>query len=76
MKTKCFIAAQLALFVLIISSSAGMENADMQLKPPSFENLRTIPKKYKCDGENLSPPIEWSNQEYLDSLYFIILNFH
>ncbi len=61
MKTICIIAAQLALFVLIISASSGVENTIMRLESPSFENLRTIPKKYTCDGEDLSPPIEWSN---------------
>jgi Raf kinase inhibitor-like YbhB/YbcL family protein len=60
MKTKCFIAAQLALFVLIISASAGVENRNMQIRSPSFENLRSIPKKHTCDGEDLSPLIEWS----------------
>jgi Raf kinase inhibitor-like YbhB/YbcL family protein len=60
MKTKCFIVAQLALFVLIISASAGVENRNMQIRSPSFENLRSIPKKHTCDAEDLSPPIEWS----------------
>lgn len=33
----------------------------MQLKSPSFENLRSIPAKYTCDGKDVPPPIEWSN---------------
>jgi Raf kinase inhibitor-like YbhB/YbcL family protein len=59
-KTKCFIAAQLALFGLIMSSSAGEMNTIMQLRSSSFKNLKSIPKKFTCDGEDLSPPIEWS----------------
>jgi Raf kinase inhibitor-like YbhB/YbcL family protein len=27
---------------------------------PAFKEGDTIPKKYTCDGENLSPPLSWS----------------
>lgn len=31
------------------------------LKSPAFGNQQPIPKKYTADGENLSPPLEWSD---------------
>lgn len=32
------------------------------LKSPAFENGREIPVKYTCQGEDLSPPLEWSGE--------------
>jgi Raf kinase inhibitor-like YbhB/YbcL family protein len=29
------------------------------LRSPAFENKKPIPKKYTCDGENVSPPLTW-----------------
>lgn len=34
---------------------------DFQLKSPAFEWEGVIPKKYTCDGENISPPMEWED---------------
>jgi Raf kinase inhibitor-like YbhB/YbcL family protein len=30
------------------------------LESPSFRAGETIPSKYTCDGENISPPLAWS----------------
>jgi Raf kinase inhibitor-like YbhB/YbcL family protein len=32
----------------------------MQLTSPSFENQGDIPKKYTCDGRDISPELNWS----------------
>ncbi len=32
-----------------------------RLKSPAFGNEGPIPRKYTADGENLSPPLEWSD---------------
>ena len=32
----------------------------MQLTSPSFENQKRMAKKFTCDGENISPALEWS----------------
>ena len=32
-----------------------------ELKSPAFSNEQRIPVKYTGDGENLSPPLEWSD---------------
>lgn len=34
---------------------------NMKITSPSFENNRNIPPKYTCDGENISPPLEFSD---------------
>jgi Raf kinase inhibitor-like YbhB/YbcL family protein len=30
------------------------------LSSPAFSNGQAIPARYTCDGENLSPPLQWS----------------
>ena len=32
----------------------------MQLRSSGFFDGATIPRRYTCDGEDLSPPLEWS----------------
>ncbi len=32
----------------------------MQLRSHAFRDRTTIPRKYTCDGDDISPPLEWS----------------
>jgi len=32
---------------------------DLRIKSPAFEEEGMIPRKYTCDGENVSPPLHW-----------------
>lgn len=32
----------------------------MELKSPAFRQGGPIPSRYTCDGENVSPPLEWN----------------
>ena len=32
----------------------------IQLTSPAFTEGKPIPKKYTCDGEDISPPLAWS----------------
>jgi Raf kinase inhibitor-like YbhB/YbcL family protein len=34
----------------------------MHLSSPAFTEGQTIPVKYTCDGDDVSPPIEWSGE--------------
>jgi Raf kinase inhibitor-like YbhB/YbcL family protein len=38
-----------------------MNLGDLRLSSPAFGPLGNIPKRYAYDGDNLSPPLEWSN---------------
>lgn len=31
----------------------------MEIKSTAFENKGMIPERYTCDGEDISPPLEW-----------------
>jgi Raf kinase inhibitor-like YbhB/YbcL family protein len=31
----------------------------ISLKSPAFNNGEMIPKKYTCDGQDISPPLQW-----------------
>ncbi len=38
-----------------------MNRGDFRLSSPAFGPLKHIPKRYAYDGDDLSPPLEWSN---------------
>jgi len=60
MKNWCFLISQLTLFFIIIPTNAE-EVKNMQLISPSFENHKAMASKFTCDGENISPALEWSS---------------
>lgn len=58
----------LLLWVLIVSAvvTCGKRAKKevpmkMELTSPAFSEGGTIPRKYTCDGEDLSPPLVWRN---------------
>lgn len=59
---KCFlIFVQMSLASFIITADAKEVNQIMKLTSPSFESQKEIPKKYTCDGGDVSPALVWSN---------------
>ena len=48
------------VFILILTFFSSTSFA-MELKSETFKNGGTIPQKYTCDGEDMSPPLSWSN---------------
>jgi len=36
-----------------------IEVATVRVTSPAFEEGGTIPRQYTCDGENISPPLQW-----------------
>ena len=38
----------------------GLNIKDLRIGSPAFTALEPIPKRYTIDGENISPPVEWS----------------
>jgi len=60
----------LAMAFLVISCSCGEKSktpaekgksGPIEFSSPAFVNGASIPAKYTCDGENISPPLKWSN---------------
>ena len=38
-----------------------LSDSSIELTSPAFIDGSDIPTKYTCDGEDVSPPLEWSN---------------
>jgi len=43
-----------------LSNSKGKGGKIMEIKSSSFKHEEMIPSKYTCDGQNISPPLEWN----------------
>jgi hypothetical protein len=43
---------------LLVAGSAGADQ--FRLSSPAFAHGKPIPRKYTCDGADLSPPLRWS----------------
>jgi Raf kinase inhibitor-like YbhB/YbcL family protein len=41
------------------SREKGDKKMDIKVTSPAFENEGMIPAKYTCDGEDISPPLQW-----------------
>jgi len=61
MKAWFLIIAQLVLVSFIVSADAKEVNPMMKVASQAFENQGAIPKKFTCDGEDISPALAWSN---------------
>lgn len=61
MKQWSLIIALLVLVSFIVSTDAKEVNPMMKVTSPDFENQGAIPKKFTCDGEDISPALAWSN---------------
>lgn len=44
----------------------------MRITSPAFNEGEAIPAKYTCDGDNISPPLEWSDVPE-GTLYFALI---
>lgn len=65
---KLFVLVGLATFLafcgaypLAMVRAKGGQNMSMTIKSPAFEEGEAIPRKYTCDGKDVSPPLEWAN---------------
>ena len=49
------------IFSLPLLATAGpkISKAKIQIESTSFQNLGMIPDKYTCNGDNISPEIDW-----------------
>lgn len=60
MKKQSLMISIFILFSMLISTNAE-EVKKMQLTSPSFENQSHIAREFTCDGEDISPALEWSD---------------
>jgi Raf kinase inhibitor-like YbhB/YbcL family protein len=58
-KSYAWIALYLGI-ALIALPMAAEENMTLRLSSPAFRDGTPIPTKYTCEGEDISPPLEWS----------------
>lgn len=45
-----------------------------QLKSPSFSHEGEIPSKYTCEGQDISPPLTWSDPPKGTAMYALIVD--
>jgi len=60
--------------VALIESQAATKGGKlMDIKSPVFTEGAMIPTKYTCDGQNISPPLEWKNAP-ADTKSFVLIS--
>ena len=52
--------SRILLFTLTLFLG-GSEALAFRIESPAFSSQETLPSKYTCDGENLSPPLLWKD---------------
>jgi hypothetical protein len=50
------------------------EASMFELSSPAFAPSASIPRKYTCDGQNVSPPLEWKNAPEGTSTIAVIMD--
>jgi len=52
----------LSLLSVLVFAKTKKQGGSMELKitSPAFKEGEMIPSRYTCDGDNVSPPLEWS----------------
>lgn len=62
----------------VLGAGCGQEEpaapATMELSSPAFEAGGSIPVKHTCDGDDVSPPLAWSNQPPETVTYALIMD--
>ena len=63
MKTSMILNSLTGLSLMWFTAFCGPKGGNMTIMvtSPAFVSMQTVPQKYTCDGEDLSPPLSWSN---------------
>lgn len=70
-----FIRNQSTVYRSYFRKSSTMSSS-FTIWSPAFGNNQTMPKKYTADGENVSPPLQWSGvpvRNFVIFCYFVLL---
>jgi len=51
----------LAIVVLAVTSGCARGDGVIDLTSPAFDDGGTIPLRFACEGDNVSPPLVWSD---------------
>ena len=49
------------LLVVAIAASGCAQDKELELTSSAFEDGETIPLEYSCEGDNVSPPLRWTD---------------
>ena len=55
-----FPALVISSLLAILSSESAGKTMKLDVSSSAFSEGQSIPEKYTCDGQNVSPPIQWS----------------
>ena len=61
MNNKFFYFLFIMLIILSPLNQATGGKLKMKIQSPAFEEMKPIPSKYTCDGEDISPPLSWND---------------
>jgi Raf kinase inhibitor-like YbhB/YbcL family protein len=64
----------LLIFIFTASISKSQTVGNFKLISSAFEEGKTIPDKYTCDGANVSPPLSWSGFSEKTKSFAIIMD--
>ena len=71
------------LFLLLVAGCKGKEetspapaggNGDFKLASRAFANGEAIPRRFTCDGKNVSPPLAWSGAPAATQSFALIVD--
>ncbi|HYA30189.1 MAG TPA: YbhB/YbcL family Raf kinase inhibitor-like protein, partial [Acidobacteriota bacterium] len=71
-----FLVGLLCVVVLTVTANFGAETKGgaMDLKSSAFQGGATIPRKYTCDADDISPPLTWSNVPAATKAFALIVD--
>jgi len=73
MKRAVITGIMFALFTSIVPSVYGGLAMSFSIKSPDFEDNGYIPRKFSCDGDDISPELKWTNPPIGTKSYAMIV---
>lgn len=69
----CYIKIAVLSLVALIMIEPTLQGAVMRLSSDAFAHNEAIPKKYTCQGDNISPQLKWNRRPEGTSVYALIM---
>lgn len=73
MKVYAALSAAFVLFFLTLTVSKGGDEMAFKISSPDFKEGDTIPKKFTCEGEDVSPELNWEGAPAGTKSYSLIV---